>query len=214
MLMMFSVAAMAALVPRGVAVVRSSVREPAAILKWGDATLTMKQKISGDAKANANRADQFVPSAVQAARDRGLARGWGAAATLLSTRATTADEVCTPTLVRPAHKTPSHAQELLRIDQKGRLPLHNAVANYNSEAEVQYLLDAYPDGAKATDWVSPPCYPRHHVHAHRACAGTDGTALPRRAEVPRRSRPSATPRVPGQVPATPPCSCEQLHPRG
>ena len=79
MLMMFSVAAMAALVPmpRGVAVVRSSVREPAAILKWGDATLTMKQKISGDAKANANRADQyFVPSAVQAARDRGL---WGAA---------------------------------------------------------------------------------------------------------------------------------------
>ena len=71
MLMMFSVAAMAALVPRGVAVVRSSVREPAAILKWGDATLTMKQKISGDAKANANRADQFVPSAVQAARDRG-----------------------------------------------------------------------------------------------------------------------------------------------
>ena len=116
--MMFSVAAMAALVPmpRGVAVVRSSVREPAAILKWGDATLTMKQKISGDAKAkaNANRADQyFVPSAVQAARDRGLARGWGAAATLLSTRATTVDEVCTPTHVGPAHKTPSHAQELL-----------------------------------------------------------------------------------------------------
>ena len=61
MLMMFSVAAMAALVPmpRGVAVVRSSVREPAAILKWGDATLTMKQKISGDAKANANRASRL-----------------------------------------------------------------------------------------------------------------------------------------------------------
>ena len=114
MLMMFAAAALVPM-PRGVAVVRSSVREPAAILKWGDATLTMKQKISGDAKANANRADQFVPSAVQAARDRGLARGWGAAATLLSTRATTADEVCTPTLVRPAHKTPSHAQELLRI---------------------------------------------------------------------------------------------------
>tara|TARA_B100000780_G_scaffold28385_1_gene17989 strand:- start:495 stop:677 length:183 start_codon:yes stop_codon:yes gene_type:complete len=48
MLMMFSVAAMALVpMPRGVAVVRSSVREPAAILKWGDATLTMKQKISG-----------------------------------------------------------------------------------------------------------------------------------------------------------------------
>ena len=44
--------------------------------------------------------------------------------------------------------------------QKGRLPLHNAVANYFSETEVQRWLDAYPDGAKATDWVSPPRRPR------------------------------------------------------
>ena len=58
MLMMFTAAALVPM-PRGVAVVRSSVREPAAILKWGDATLTMKQKISGDAKANANRASRL-----------------------------------------------------------------------------------------------------------------------------------------------------------
>ena len=97
--MCFAAAAMVPM-PRGVAVVRGSVREPAAILKWGDDATVTKQKISGDANASRVSDQYFVPSAVWQARDRALARAWGAA-TLFSTpptRATTADEVCTPTL--------------------------------------------------------------------------------------------------------------------
>ena len=56
----------------------------------------------------------------------------------------------------------SHVQALL-TSQKGHLPLDNVVTHWASETEVQHLLDANPDGAKATDWVSPPRRPRRHT---------------------------------------------------
>ena len=99
--MMFLLSAAAALVPMsgGVPAVPSRAREPAAVSKWGDATLT-KPKISGDADANRVAEQKYII-------DRS-----GGAATLFSSppsagatrrvirRATTADEVCTPTLAK------------------------------------------------------------------------------------------------------------------
>ena len=85
--MMFLFSAAAALVPMpgGVPAVPSRVPEPAAVLKGGDATLT-KPKISGDADANRVAKQQYIVD-----RSKG-------ATTFRSTRATTADEVRTPTL--------------------------------------------------------------------------------------------------------------------
>ena len=60
-----------------------------------------------------------------------------------------------------------------RVAQFGRLPLHNAVGKAPSQEVVQLLLDAYPDGANATDCVSAPCRP-------------DPTSPPRAAAVRRR----------------------------
>ena len=87
--MMFLLSAAAALVPMpgGVPAVPSRVPEPAAVLKSGDATLT-KLKISGDADANRVAKQQF--SEIASAN--------------YHVYATTADEVCTPTLAELRQK--------------------------------------------------------------------------------------------------------------